>query len=63
MGLLVGLAVLGPGVRGGVSPVWIAPGVALLALGFFLGPRAWRATAAVTVAGVALLLLVGFFLR
>lgn len=61
MGFLVGLALLGPGLRGGLAPEWAVPGVVLLGVGALLGPRAWRMTAAVTVAGIGTVLAMGVF--
>lgn len=60
LGVLVGLALVAPGVRSEVGIVWTGAGVGVLLAGVLLGPRAWRATAAVTVTVVGVLTAAGF---
>lgn len=57
MGVLAGVVVFAPGIRGGASMGWMAAGALGLLLGGTLGTRVWRAAAGLTVVGTGLLLL------
>lgn len=57
LGVLAGVVLLAPGLRGDGSLLWMAAGVAGLLLGGTLGTRVWRLAAVLTVGGTGLLLL------